>query len=655
MLKCTQTFLRLTLLSTLFSAFLAGNLEAQPPVPVDGFCTVLSAAPNPFTGSDQLSVAFRWGNQGQPSGGLVGAALQVTVLSPEMVPDLTASTPGFVCTGRECRLPAGPPPSPMAGGDVRDATLVLTPTTPLPADFTGIEVTCEMLRDLIASGQDVDATNDTDALGVPFGGGPALGVSKVADVATVEPGDRIEYTIVVANDGDQDAANVAVTETVPQGTRFLDSGSTPGWSCADASPGGTACVFDQASLAGNGSTAVLTFGVRVLDPQPSLTTIDNTVTVRGATASTTTPIVIPVGPDIAVAKTAPATVQAGDQVVFTLVPTLISGGSATGVVLTETVPSGTVFAAAVSNAGWSCANGAPAGAVCTLLLGNLDSTATGDSVLFGVDVIAPAGSIITNTATIEDGGASGPDPNPLNNTASTTTQVVPLAAGPDVAVTKTAPATVESGEQLLFTITPELVTGTIASGVVLTETVPAGSVFAAEISDGGWSCADGAPAGSTCTLFFGTLGGLAVGQSVLFGVEVIAQPGSIISNTVTVADDGSQGADPNLANNAHTTTTHVIDDGPGGLTAIGLALRVEQTVGTPESFQTLLILRLQNPGTEALERSRSRWISLHRSATPHLPVLSCYASMACHPGLPTTPTTVATTSPCYCPAWCSSH
>src|SRR5262249_3278081 len=64
-------------------------------------------------------------------------------------------------------------------------------------------------------------------------------------------------------------------------------------------------------------------------------------------------------------------------------------------------------------------------------------------------------------------------------------------------------------------------TGNIAlSGVVINEIVPGNTTFKATGSTAGWSCADGSPGGTTCTLTIGTLAGGA-GGSATFPVNVI--------------------------------------------------------------------------------------------------------------------------------------
>ena len=77
-------------------------------------------------------------------------------------------------------------------------------------------------------------------------------------------------------------------------------------------------------------------------------------------------------------------------------------------VITETVPEHTVFVAANSTAGWSCADGAQPGVKCVFTVGALAPNQQG-SVLFvaRVDVNVPVGVTIPNVAVI-----AGPDTPP---------------------------------------------------------------------------------------------------------------------------------------------------------------------------------------------------------------------------------------------------
>jgi uncharacterized repeat protein (TIGR01451 family)/MYXO-CTERM domain-containing protein len=99
--------------------------------------------------------------------------------------------------------------------------------------------------------------------------------------------------------------------------------------------------------------------------------------------------------------------------------------------------------------------------------------------------------------------------------------------------------------------------------VVLSDTVPAHTVFVASGSTPGWSCPDAAPAGTVCTLAAGTVPAGAAGPALLVVRVADPLPAGVaeIVNTVSIADDGANGADPDLSNNTHTETTPVA--GPG--------------------------------------------------------------------------------------------
>ena len=82
--------------------------------------------------------------------------------------------------------------------------------------------------------------------------------------ARVGPGDSIAYTLAYANVGNDIAADVRITETVPLQSRFDAGRSTEGWSCADGSGAGTICEFALGDLPA-ASTGVVVFGVVVAD------------------------------------------------------------------------------------------------------------------------------------------------------------------------------------------------------------------------------------------------------------------------------------------------------------------------------------------------------------------------------------------------------
>ncbi len=95
--------------------------------------------------------------------------------------------------------------------------------------------------------------------------------------------------------------------------------------------------------------------------------------------------------------------------------------------------------------------------------------------------------------------------------------------------------------------------------MVITETVPLNSSFDAGASDPGWTCTPNGNAGSTCTLSVGNLAAGASGSATFAVTVVTPLPAGVtqIANTATIADDGTNGADPTPANNSSSDTTPV--------------------------------------------------------------------------------------------------
>jgi uncharacterized repeat protein (TIGR01451 family) len=176
----------------------------------------------------------------------------------------------------------------------------------------------------------------------------------------------------------------------------------------------------------------------------------------------------------------------------------------------------------------------------------------------GVDEIA-------NTASIADDGTNGADLDPTDNESTDTTPVAGEAA-PDLFVVKDdGGVVVEPGELLVYDLAFGNQGSQGASGVEISDAVPRNTVFDAGASSAGWSCSDGAPEGTPCTLPLGVLGAGDAGTR-LFAVRVleVLPPGvDELTNTVTITDDGANGPDLNPADNTSTDTTPVGGPPPG--------------------------------------------------------------------------------------------
>jgi uncharacterized repeat protein (TIGR01451 family) len=543
----------------------------------------------PVTGAPDLSLTKSDGGASVAPGGTVSYTLSYSntgnrgasgVVLTETVPanstfNAGASTAGWSCVpnnnaGSTCTLAIG---TVAGGGTGSSATFVVTVANPLPAGITAISNTAAIADDG-ANGTDPNAGNNSASDTTPVTGAPDLSVTKSDAGASVAPGGTVSFTLSYSNTGNRGASGVVLTETVPANTTFNPGASTAGWSCVPNNNAGSTCTLAIGTVAGGGAGSSATFVVTVANPLPAgITAISNTAAIAddGASgtdpnagnnsASDTTPVTG--APDLSVTKSdAGASVAPGGTVSYTLSYSNTGNRGASGVTLTETVPANTTFNPGASTAGWSCVPNNSAGSTCTLAIGSVAGGGAGSSATFAVTVAnpLPAGiAAISNTAVIADDSTNGTDPNAGNNSASDTT---PVTGAPDLSVTKSdGGASVAPGGTVAYTLSYSNTGNRGASGVVLTETVPANTTFNPGASTAGWSCVPNNNAGSTCTLAIGTVAGGGAGSSATFAVTVANPvPGGVteISNTAAIADDGANGTDTNPGNNSAADTTPVV-------------------------------------------------------------------------------------------------
>ncbi|HVG10275.1 MAG TPA: Calx-beta domain-containing protein [Thermoanaerobaculia bacterium] len=121
---------------------------------------------------------------------------------------------------------------------------------------------------------DVDALNAAADLAVSVSNG----------VSQALPGQRLEYRITVANNGNRDASGVVLRNTLPDGITFFaasDSGAESG----------TTLTWPAFNLAG-GATVTRSFTVRVDDPlSPSVTSLSDTAEAGDASGTDLDPVV----------------------------------------------------------------------------------------------------------------------------------------------------------------------------------------------------------------------------------------------------------------------------------------------------------------------------------------------------------------------------
>ncbi|RYD76657.1 MAG: DUF11 domain-containing protein, partial [Verrucomicrobiaceae bacterium] len=192
-------------------------------------------------------------------------------------------------------------------------------------------------------------------------------------------------------------------------------------------------------------------------------------------------------------------------------------------------------------------------------VGSLEAGSLSQSVVFAVNVnsvVAAGLESISNNASISDDGENGVDANPADNSATETDS---LNAAPDLLITTdNGLSSVTPGSTLSYSIAFRNQGNQGATGVILTQTLPAGTAFNANASTGGWQ--ETTPGSGTFTLNIGVLAGGASGTAtftVTAASAAAAGQESVVS-AVTIADDGGNGVEPTPADNITSQTTPLV-------------------------------------------------------------------------------------------------
>jgi uncharacterized repeat protein (TIGR01451 family) len=284
--------------------------------------------------------------------------------------------------------------------------------------------------------------------------------------------------------------------------------------------------------------------------------------------TTTTVAVTPIA-DVSVtaAGSAPA-VNSGAELTYSLVVRNDGPSAATNVTVRNILPAGVALLGLTPSQGTCSITGTEV----TCPLGTLASTAT---ATVGIRVQAVTPGAVTDTVTVS---AAELDPAIANNSASAATTINVAA---DLSVAASGPtAPVPAGGPVDYTFVVTNAGPSQATGVVLTDTLPAGvSASAAAATQG--ACA------ATGQVLSCTLGSIASGGAVTVTVTATASAPGPIVQAVSV-----RGAEPdvNLANNDTSLATQIADGANLVLTQRGA--RARAAIGDEIRY----VLRVVNRG-----------------------------------------------------------
>jgi uncharacterized repeat protein (TIGR01451 family) len=351
-----------------------------------------------------------------------------------------------------------------------------------------------------------------------------MAVTQTASPNPVSVGQPLTFTITITNNGPSPASGVSLADPLPANVTFVSATASQG-NCSAA----VNCTIGNLA---SGATATVTLVVR----PTAFGTVTNVATVSAAqtdpiatnnTASVTVPI--NASSDLAITESvATSPVLLGNNLSYLVTITNNGPSDASNVTLTDTLPPNSTLIPPI----FPAVIGAP---VCTAPVNgrfvcNSFNLTNGASIQFKFDVTPNAAGSFTNSVSVSDANF---DPNSANNSASATGVV---NASADLSVQVSAPQSGLAGVEVGFTYTITNNGPSTATGVTLTDTLPAGLTF---VRAGGTTCT-GAPA-LTCSV-----GNITSGS--FQAITLVVKP-SAAGNFTNTANVSATEPDPFPSNN----------------------------------------------------------------------------------------------------------
>jgi len=371
-----------------------------------------------------------------------------------------------------------------------------------------------------------------------------LAVTNSGIPSPITAGNTITYTQVITNSGPSNCSTATLTEATPNASTFVsvavvNSGGAT-WSCSATAP--VAC--SSASVL-PGSSATVTAIYRVAAGTAGGTIIADTVNVATTTrdtnaANNSATVNIPVSSgtqaDLRVTNGAsPNPVSAGNNITYTQTVFNAGQAAAAALIFTDTLPAGTTAVSLTGPGGWTCTL-----ATRTCTAATLAANATANfTLVVTVGATVASGTVLPQTDSVT---SSTPDPISANNSVTVNTLVADTA---NLSVTNTpSPVPVLANATITYT---QIVTNSgpsTATGVSVTETLPANTTAQTLTGPAGWTCTVGT---LTCTNASFAAGSATITYTVL--VTAGTPAGTAINEIASVT---SSITDPNPANNSAT-------------------------------------------------------------------------------------------------------
>ena len=390
-----------------------------------------------------------------------------------------------------------------------------------------------------------------------------LSVIKSDSPDGVLAGATLTYTLDVSNAGPSDAQTVVATDVLPVGVVYVSATVSGGFgpeTCSE-SAGTVTCALGSVL---SGSTETITIVVTVDGGLAERTVLTNNASVStastdpdGSNDSDSEDTTVVGVADVSISKTDSIDpVIAGTNLTYGILVNDLGPGAADGVVVSDTLPTGTSFVSAVVTGGSGSESCSEAAGVVSCILGDV-SIASPETITLvvavGSDVVD--GTILSNTASVT---SITHDPIASNDSDTEATNVSTAA---DLSIVKSDSADpVTAGTNFSYSLNVSNAGPSDATSVDVTDVLPAGVSYVSGTVSGGSGTESCNELGGVVSCDLGLLGnGASESISIVVSVDPSVADGSVFSNNASVSSATSDPAAANDSASEDTTITTTAD------------------------------------------------------------------------------------------------